>query len=191
MIDQPHPTNDQLHSDACTETWRDIPGYPYYQASDMGRIRRSKPGRGGTYVGRVLRPRLDRDGYARCVLSHDGVQEDIAVAKLVMLAFVGPRHKPWYEIHHANSTRHDNRLSNLSYVTRVQNMTFAYQRRLERAKAGLTAYGRCSPAPSSQATPAPTSARRKAKQALRREDTKARNLELKPWAPRKRLTRWL
>lgn len=140
MTTQPQTQNDKPNTDASTdaETWKAIPGYSNYEASDLGRIRRVTPAQ-GTRVNRILRLLPDRDGYLRCDLYQNGKRTNEAVAKLVMLAFVGERPYRWYQIDHANAQRNDNRLSNLSYVTPAQNMKHAYQRKLARIRAGQPA----------------------------------------------------
>jgi hypothetical protein len=135
MTTNQHTDNDKPNTDASTEEeWRPIPGYPFYEASDLGRIRRSAPGQ-GTYVNRILKLRPDIDGYLRCDLYHKGERSNEAVAKLVMLAFIGERPHRWYHIDHINAVRDDDRLVNLEYVTPAENMKRAYQRKLALIKA--------------------------------------------------------
>lgn len=70
------------------ETWRPIPGYQWWQASDRGRIR-SVAHQTMTLRwvgGRVLKQRRDADGYWRVKIA--GRQE--LVHRLVLLAWAGP-----------------------------------------------------------------------------------------------------
>lgn len=85
------------------QNWKDIPGFPGYQVSDLGNVRRGdRPLRqhpaakgGGVYVNLGKTTRL--------------------VHKLVLAVFVGPRKG---RITHRNGNRKDNRLTNLHYGQR-------------------------------------------------------------------------
>lgn len=116
----------------CKETWKDIPGYEgKYQASDQGRIRsvdRQVQGRnwhsGHSFTrnlrGRVLRPgKFCKTGHLSVVLGRGTAGKP--VHQLVMLAFVGPC-PPGHEVCHANGDPGDNRLINLRYDTRTNNI---------------------------------------------------------------------
>lgn len=104
-----------------TEIWRAIPGYPGYEASDLGRIR-SLRGR----VARILKGGTDSSGYRMvCIQTPEG-QRTPTVHRLVALAHIGP--KPSVpegsyriEVCHENGDRTDNRLSNLRYDTNKAN----------------------------------------------------------------------
>lgn len=77
------------------EDWRAIPGFTGYEASRLGRIRsldRTVPlrSRVGTMTektikGRVLRARLNRDGYFQLYL----FRNTVTVHKAIVLAFIG------------------------------------------------------------------------------------------------------
>lgn len=107
------------------EEWRSIPGYSGYEVSDFGRVRsldriidsagddRREPYR-RWYPGRLLSVRPDSQGYLRC--SHVG-----RVHVLIMLAFVGMPPEGM-EVCHINGDQTDNRLENLRYGTRANNM---------------------------------------------------------------------
>ena len=118
------------------EIWKDIPGYEgKYQASTEGRIRSiDRPVRGICHYtgkefyrrvkGRILRPgRYCKNGHVSVVLGHDAVGSP--VHQLVMLTFVGPV-PDGMEILHINGKPTDNRLSNLRYGTRTENILDVY-----------------------------------------------------------------
>lgn len=119
------------------ETWKDIPGYEgRYQASDKGRIRsidRAVEGRnpytGRPFVrrlkGRTLRPgRYCKSGHLSVVLGKGAPGKP--VHQLVMLTFQGPP-PVGTEICHANGNPTDNRLENLRYDTRRENILDVYR----------------------------------------------------------------
>lgn len=102
------------------EVWRPVPGFPSYEASSWGNVRRVKRAKGAT-VGAVLKPSLDRQGYEQLRLSENGVVRSQKVHIIVASAFHGPRPKG-LEVSHVNGRRIDNRPENLAYETRQQNV---------------------------------------------------------------------
>lgn len=114
---------------SCLEEWRDIPGYEgRYQASNMGRIRSvdefvrcGKGGKGSRLKkGRVLRPAgQKKDPHLRVVLGHGA--SGVCVHNLVVLAFIGPRPRG-ADIRHLDGNPLNNRVDNLAYGTRTENI---------------------------------------------------------------------
>ncbi|MCH8315293.1 MAG: HNH endonuclease [Planctomycetes bacterium] len=103
------------------ETWKPIPGYErFYEVSDRGRIRRSADRRyfkKGTPI--ATTPHY---GYIVAGLSAaDGTRRQWMVHILVLAAFVGPKPEG-LDTDHINGDKTDNRLGNLEYVTRCENM---------------------------------------------------------------------
>lgn len=111
------------------EMWRDIPGYPGYQASREGQIRSidrewqqlSKQGTLHTHriKGRVLKPAPSQSGHLTLVPGR--AHGTTNVHKLVALAFHGlcPEGK---EVMHLDEDETNNRPLNLQYGTRGENM---------------------------------------------------------------------
>jgi hypothetical protein len=107
--------------------WRDIPGYPGYQASADGRIRSvdryvEQMGRWGPLRrlmrGKELSLGHGSNGYL-CVLLGRGNPKGVHV--LVCLTFHGER--PFkHDVRHLNGQRHDNRIENLGWATRKENI---------------------------------------------------------------------
>lgn len=108
-----------------TENWVDIPGYEgRFKVSDMGNVRAlprivtCKDGRKMAIKGKpLMTPTANESGHLRVNL--EGRLHYIH--KLVMLAFIGPP-PPKQEVRHGPTGPADNRLANLSYGTRSQNM---------------------------------------------------------------------
>ncbi len=97
-----------------SETWVDVPEYEgLYRVSDMGRVKGQR--------GRIMKPAVAGLGYLAVTLCRDKAQQREYVHRLVLKAFVGPP-PPGMEACHANSIRTDNRLSNLRWDTRQENI---------------------------------------------------------------------
>lgn len=138
------------------EIWKDIPGYEgRYQVSDQGRVRScdraiefpayttgSGVYRGASkrvFKGRVLKPGRVKSGHLSLPLGRPLIGR--MVHQLVLLAFVGPC-PAGHEVLHLNHDPADNRLSNLRYGTRSENLKMDYARgvnRLHGARMGAAA----------------------------------------------------
>lgn len=118
------------------EIWKDIPGYEgRYQASNMGRIRSlDRKVRGVCHFtgnefyrnvkGQILRPgRYCKCGHVSVVLGHGAMGSP--VHQLVMRTFVGEPPEGM-EVLHNNGDPTDNRLENLRYGTRTENILDVY-----------------------------------------------------------------
>ena len=118
---------------SCCEVWQDIPGYEgRYQASDQGRIRSvdryvrcGKGGKGTKLLkGRVLRPAAQSsDPHLSVVLGHKA--HGSLVHRLVALTFLGPCPEG-QEVRHLDGNPQNNRLGNLAYGTRTENILDVY-----------------------------------------------------------------
>lgn len=105
------------------EVWRDVPGFPEYQAGDQGCIRSLKR------AGRILRPGVNKSAggkhgsiYTQHIvcLMKDGKRVMKSVHLLVLAAHVGPLPQG-KETRHINGDSLDNRLTNLVYGTKSEN----------------------------------------------------------------------
>ena len=119
------------------EVWKDIPGYEgRYQASTEGRIRsvdrivysRSRTTRlpfPRQLKGQILRPgKFCKTGHLSVVLGRKAPGSP--VHQLVMKTFVGEP-LPGQEVRHKNGVPTDNRLANLEYGTRTENILDVYR----------------------------------------------------------------
>ncbi len=97
------------------ELWKDIPGYPQYEASTSGHIRSKR-------TGRILSASPNNKGYLLTTLSLNQAPRRALVHRLVMLAFVGPSA---LQVNHKNGRKTDNRLDNLEYVAAATNVRHA------------------------------------------------------------------
>lgn len=118
---------------ASEERWVDIPGYPGYQASDQGRIRTTdrmitgRDGRVELHHGRVLKPQRLKNGYYEVYISLGAAvkKKHRTVHSLVAQTFLGE--KPvGHDVMHLNGDRSDNRVENLKYGSRSENLRSTY-----------------------------------------------------------------
>lgn len=110
------------------EEWRDIPGHEgSYQVSDLGRVRslsrRVRMVARGTEAtrivpGRILRPGRMASGHVSVAVGNGNSR---LVHALVLEAFVGVK-PDGAECRHLNGEPSDNRLSNLAWGTRSDNL---------------------------------------------------------------------
>lgn len=110
------------------EVWRDVVGLGgHYSVSNIGRVRsnaRTKIRSNGSPIPtptRIIKAR-DHNGYSMVSMTRaDGVCLHKFVHRLVMAAFVGPI-PDGMEVCHGDGTRSNNRLHNLRYGTRSDNV---------------------------------------------------------------------
>jgi len=117
-------------SDLVGEEWKDVVGWAgFYKISNMGRLKRV----GRKYLdisGRLqnLRERIitpwQNNGYWHFRLINNTEMVRVTLHRLVAEAFIpNPLNKP--EVNHKNRNRSDNRLENLEWMTRTENLHHA------------------------------------------------------------------
>ncbi len=105
------------------EIWRNVVGYEgLYQVSSFGRVK--------SFYGigeRLLTPSANKSGYQYTVLTDKNkIRKSCKVHTLVARAFLpNPENKP--VVHHRDSNRANNRVSNLEWVTHRENTAYAVQ----------------------------------------------------------------
>lgn len=103
------------------ETWREVPGYEgIYEVSDRGRVRTLVTRVRGYKAGAELKQTPSADGYLTVTLILDGQNRKEYAHRLVMLAFVGAPGD--LDVNHKNGVKDDNRVENLEYMTRRDNI---------------------------------------------------------------------
>ena len=105
------------------EKWKDIDGYDgVYQVSSFGNFRSKAKGK----KFRLLKPQADGHGYFCIRLYKDKVGKTFHAHRLVIKTFLGDRDCPHcgmgLEVNHKDANKTNNRLTNLEYVTRKDNM---------------------------------------------------------------------
>ena len=112
--------------------WRDIDGYEgYYQVSNGGQVR-SLPRsimqgkRQVNLKGRLLKQCSDANGYQIVVLSKGGVHKSCRAHRLVAETFI-PNIDGKIEVNHINGNKKDNRVENLEWNTRKENIIHSHK----------------------------------------------------------------
>lgn len=106
------------------ESWLPVPGYAgKYEVSDLGRVRSLL-----RHAPRILRYERTYEGYLRVELYLDGAWKKLRVHGLVLLAFRGQR-LAGATVDHLDGDKENNRLSNLEYVSRKENIRRAWSAR--------------------------------------------------------------
>ena len=112
------------------EEWKDILGFEgFYQASNLGRIKsleRFRKGKNGSLVTvkeKILKPRLNNNGYYQVELCKNSKVRFYYVHRLVYEVFNGTIPEG-LQVNHINEVKTDNRLSNLNLMTCKENNNY-------------------------------------------------------------------
>lgn len=99
------------------EKWKEIPGFSWYEVSDLGRVRSLK---NSDDEPKFMRLRIGDTGYVRVTLQDDyGEKRVMPVHLLVAYAFMGPPRGRI--VRHLDGDRSNPKLSNLKYGSRQEN----------------------------------------------------------------------
>lgn len=105
-----------------TEVWKEIPNFPGYEVSDLGRVRCWRPWGFRRVTGEPRIVKAKGHGtkrYLAVVLGYRGPTKEIH--RLVAELFV-PGRSPGLDAAHQNGNKHDNRAANLRWKTRQENV---------------------------------------------------------------------
>ena len=105
-----------------SRNWVVIENFPSYAVSEFGEVKRIVGGK-GLSVGKILKPTLDTHGYIRYGLWKDGISSNRKAHRLVMDAFGPPAPSEDHEVAHIDGNPLNPHISNLKWVTRLENMS--------------------------------------------------------------------
>lgn len=101
------------------EIWKPVVGYEgLYEVSNFGQVR--------TISGKLMKCYYNRKGYKRICLSKSGKRKNFLIHRLVMAAFKGASDM---QIDHIDGDKDNNTLSNLEYVSNIENTFRHFVRR--------------------------------------------------------------
>ena len=105
------------------ETWMEI-HQGVYEVSDLGNLRRAKPGT-ATFVGRPVLPMVSAGGYMQVHLGGKPARRAY-IHHLVMEAFIGLRPHGMV-VNHKDGDKQNNMIGNLEYLSPAENCNHAIQ----------------------------------------------------------------
>lgn len=112
--------------------WKKIEGYEgLYMVSSDGEVKRMErkvyPPNGGVGImkERILKGNANTSGYYRVFLSKDSKVKTKYIHRLVAKHFINNNNNNYKEINHINGIKEDNRVENLEWVTREENVRHA------------------------------------------------------------------
>jgi len=103
------------------EYWGKISGFEdYYEVSNIGNVRNIK------YGSYILKPHDNGTGYLMLCLCVNDIRTYKTIHQLVANTFLGPTPEG-KEINHKDGNKLNNRLENLEYITRSENIRHAFK----------------------------------------------------------------
>ena len=111
------------------DKWKPVVDNPNYEVSDTGRIRR-------VGVSKDHSVTCDKHGYLNTQLYINGKRQHKKVSRVVAEAFIpNPNGKP--EVNHIDGNKLNNNVSNLEWVTKLENCAHAWKNGLAKPSYGM------------------------------------------------------
>lgn len=113
------------------EKWKPVKGYEeLYEVSSMGRVRSLDryDSLGRLHVGRILRPKKNKNGYLECNLFDGGSGRTFRVHKLVAVAFI-PNPDKHPQVNHIDEDKTNNVVENLEWCSAKYNTNYGSARK--------------------------------------------------------------
>lgn len=135
------------------EIWKDIEGYEgYYKISNLGNIKSEERViehngcYGGYYKirGKILKPKIDKDGYFKICLKKNDIKKYFFIHRLVAQTFIpNPNNLP--QVNHKDETKQNNCVSNLEWCDNIYNVNYGtgIRRRIKTVSKPINQYDLC------------------------------------------------
>jgi DNA endonuclease I-hmuI len=119
------------------EVWKDIKGFEaYYQISNLGRVKRLSVKCGTVILKEKIRSlSTTLDGYVKVRLQHGSKDVTARVHRLVATHFLEGSGET---VNHKDGDKKNNRVDNLEWMDRREQLSHAYRLRLKKPLKGLT-----------------------------------------------------
>ena len=105
------------------EIWKSIEGFEgLYEISNIGRVK--SIGTYNTCKRGIMNPMIDPDGYPHVRLYNNGTSKDIAIHRLVAIAFI-PNPNKYRYVNHKDENTQNNKVSNLEWCTNSYNLIYS------------------------------------------------------------------
>lgn len=115
-------------------TFKDIQGYENrYQINRLGKVKSVIFGE------KLLKGRVDKDGYLRVILYHKGGYKNFLVHRLVAQHFIENANDKC-QVNHINGIKLDNRIENLEWVTSKENIAHSFTSNLVPSRKGESSH---------------------------------------------------
>ena len=117
------------------ENWRDIKGYEgLYKVSDTGAIK-SLPRNGTVNHERILKPKVDKDGYLTITLRKNDKPKTFRIHRIVAQSFI-PNYHNKTQVNHIDGNKSNNNVNNLEWCTALENQRHAWVTGLQSKRFG-------------------------------------------------------
>ena len=112
------------------EMWKEIRGHPQYQVSNKGQIKSFKRYK----EGKILVPRLGKDGYLFVTLYEDAKGKNYKVHRLVLMTFSPIDNMCELTVNHKDENKLNNSVENLEWLTLQENLKYGTRKERQAQK---------------------------------------------------------
>lgn len=117
------------------EVWKDVLGYEgLYKVSDLGNII-SLPRKGTIKTEKLLKPKIDKDGYLCVTLYKNNTRKSYHVHRIVAMSFIN-NYDNLPQVNHIDGNKQNNNINNLEWCTNQENIQHAWEIGLKKRRYG-------------------------------------------------------